>query len=219
MNFDTLCDRLVSLYDVGTTRAAEVANERLARMCAQAENIKALRTNLGPTVANQASYALAVDIVQVYRVRVAYTSGTVTFSGTETLDDIWDLEDGNATVPDGTNFYVIEPDSDATGTTGNLRLYPTPTVAGAAISALVAVIPAVLTYGSETALPIPLDVHEHLLAGCKAELSDEDSRQDESGKWEIVFEAGIKRLSARENSRGKGTDRHRMGVVGYDLRR
>lgn len=219
MTFESLVDRLVSLFDVSQTRAVDVANERLQRMCAAAENIKALRTNLGPTVANQASYALAVDIVQVYRVRVAYTSGTVTFAGSGSLDDIWDLEDGNARVEDGTNFYVIEPDADGTGTTGNLRLYPTPTVSGAAISAIVAVIPAALTYGSATALPIPLDVHEHLLAGCKAELSDEDERQDNSAKWESVFEAGVKRLEKRENSRGKGTDRHRMGVVGYDLRR
>lgn len=216
MNFDDLCDRLTSLYDVGAVRAAAVANERLQRMCGAAKSIKT-QTTLGTTVADQAAYAIPVNVVQIDRVRVAYTSGTVDFEGTEDLLSIWDLEAGNASDGCGGNWYVIEADTDGTGATDSLRLHPIPTEAGRTITGLVAIIPAVLTYGATSALPIPLDCHEHLLAGCKAELSDEDSRQDESAKFEAVFEAGVKRLSARENSRGKGGDRHRLRVGGYDF--
>lgn len=216
MTFEGLVDRLVSLFDVSQARAVDVANERMQRMAAGAKSIRALRTNLGPTVANQATYALATDIVQVYKVRVAYASGTVTFEGTESLDAIWDLQDGNAT---GTgNWFVVQSDADASEATDNLLLYPTPTEA-AVMSGLVAVIPAAMTYVSASALPIPLDCHSHLLAGCKAELLDEDSRQDESAKLEVVFEAGIKRLSARVNSRAKGSGGHRLRVGGYDFSR
>lgn len=216
MTFEGLVDRLVSLYDVAQTRAVDVANERLQRMASAAKSIRVLRTTLGPTVANQAAYALAVDTVQVFRVRVAYASGTVDFTGTETLEAIWDVLAGNASDGCG-NYYVIEPDSDSSGATQNLRLYPTPTEAGAVITGLVAIIPAALTYASATALPIPLDVHEHLLAGCKAELADEEST--ESAKFEAVFEAGVKRLTAREASRGKGSDGHRLRMSGYDFSR
>ena len=51
MTFDSLVDRLVSLYDVTTTRAAEVANERLGRMVAEAKSLRKIVT-LGTTVAN-----------------------------------------------------------------------------------------------------------------------------------------------------------------------
>jgi hypothetical protein len=213
MNFDDLCDRLTSLYDVGNVRAAAVANERLQRMCAAAKSIRALRTNLGPTVAEQATYALAVDIVQVYKVRIAYASGNVAYTGTESLDAIWELQDGNASGCG--NWYAVQPDADASQATGNLLLYPAPSEAGAAITGLVAIIPAAITYGDTTGLPIPLDCHEHLLAGCKAELSDEEST--DSAKFEAVFEAGVKRLSARESSRGKGSDGHRLRVANYDF--
>jgi hypothetical protein len=104
-------------------------------------------------------------------------------------------------------------------TTDNLRLYPAPGEAGKAITGLVALRSATITYGSSTALPIPVNTHEHLLAGCKAELSDEESRQDVSAKFEAVFQAGIARLRDDQTSRGKGSGRHRLRVAGYDLTR
>jgi hypothetical protein len=205
---------LQSLYDVGQTRAVDVANERLQRMASAAESIRSIVT-VGTTTANTSSYALATNVVQVYRVRVAYTSGTVDFSGIARIEDLWDIDAGNATGCG--NYYVTEPDTDSSGATTNLRLYPTPTVSGATITALASVIPTALTYTSATALPIPLDCHEHLLAGCKAELTDEEN--SDSSKFEAVFEAGVKRLQKREQGRGKGSDGHRLRMSGYDFSR
>lgn len=218
MDFDDLVDRVVSLYDVSTTRASAAANERLQRMVSAAKSIRTLRS-LGTTVADTATYALDTDIVQVYRVRIAFDAGDVIYHGTESVDTFWDLAVGDATAPDCGNYFVVEPDTDSTQTTDNLRLFPVPSEAGATITGLVAIIPAVITYGSTTALPIPLDCHEHLLAGVKAELSDEESRQDEAQKFEVVFEAGVRRLEARQVARGSGSDRHRMRVAGYDINR
>jgi hypothetical protein len=74
MNFDELVTRLTGLYDVTTTRAAEVANERLQRMVAEAKSLRAIKS-LGSTVAAQTSYTLDPTVVHVYKVKVAYTAG------------------------------------------------------------------------------------------------------------------------------------------------
>lgn len=216
MNFDALVDRLQSLFDVGQTRATDVANERLSSMLGSSKSLRGLVT-LGTTVSGTATYALPSTVVEVYRVSVAYTSGTVWFEGTESLDALLDLTAGNAYGCG--NWYAVQPDTDSSMNTENLYLSPTPTASGATITGRCAVLPATITYGSSTALPIPIDTHRHLLAGCRAELLDEDSRQDESGKLETVFEAGVKRLAAREAAKGKGSGGHRMRMANYDFRR
>jgi hypothetical protein len=219
VDFDALCDRLISLYDVGQTRAVDVANERLALMLGQAKSLRKLVT-IGTTVADQHTYALDASIVEVRRVTVAFTAGTVTYTGTESIDALLDLASGDAVDPSGCGkWYAVQADTDGTMTTDNLYLYPAPDEAGASIVGVCAILPATITYGSSTALPIPVDVHKDLLAGCKAELSDEESRQDEAAKWEAVFASGIVKLAARQKSRGQGSDRHRMRLAGYDMRR
>lgn len=217
MNFDQLVSRLISLYDVGTPRATDVANERLASMVGQAKSLRGL-VNLGTTVAGTATYALPATVVEVYRVEIAYASGAVTYMGTESLDALLDLQRG-AAYGDCGNWYAVAPDADATMNTDNLFLSAAPTEAGAVITGRCAILPATITYGATSALPIPLDLHRHLLAGCKAELLDEDSRQDEAGKLELVYTAGIKALSAREAAKGKGSDGHRLRMAGYDFSR
>jgi hypothetical protein len=220
MNFDELVTRLTGLYDVTTTRAAEVANERLQRMVAEAKSLRAIKS-LGSTVAAQTSYTLDPTVVHVYKVKVAYTAGQINYEGTESIDALWDIDAGvaEASDPDSAYWFAIEADSDSLQTTDNLRLFPAPGEAGKAITGLVALRPATITYGGSTALPIPVNTHEHLLAGCKAELSDEEERQDVSAKFEAVFQAGIARLRDDQTSRGKGSGRHRLRVAGYDLTR
>jgi hypothetical protein len=218
MTFEQLCDRLTSLFDVSQSRAVEVSNERLSRMVGEAKSLRSL-VNIGTTVASQATYALAATIVQVYRVSVPYSSGTVTYAGTETLDMLMDITSGTAESRYEQAFYAVQPDADALQTTNNLYLSPAPSEAGKTITGICAILPATLTYASATALPIPLDLHTRLLAGCKAELSDEESRQDEAAKHEAVFEFGVRKLEARANSLARGSDRHRMRLVGYDTRR
>lgn len=216
MNFDTLVDRLTSLYDVGTPRATDVANERLSSMLGSAKSLRGL-VDLGTTVAAQATYALPATVVEVFRLEIAYTTGTVLYTGTETLDALQDLARLTVSDPGCGHWYAVAPDADASMNTANLYLSAAPTVAGAAMTGNCAILPATLTYGGTLALPIPLDCHRHLLAGCKAELCDEEST--DSSKFEAVFEAGVKRLEARQNSRGAGSDGHRMRMSGYDFGR
>lgn len=216
MTFDDLCDRLTSLYDVGNTRAVAVANERLSSMLGSSKSLRSL-VSFGTTVSGQSEYTIPTTpwtVVEVYRVVIAYTSGDVTYKGTETLDALQDLQAGAAFDPGCGNYYAITP---TTGTE-KLLLSAAPTEAGAEITGNCAVLPPAIVYGMGGVIPIPIDCHRHLLAGCRAEVLDEQSRQDESAKFEVVFEAGVKRLVARQNSRGKGSDGHRMRYAGYDYR-
>lgn len=216
MTFEGLVDRLLTIFDVGQQRAVDVANERLGRMVAESAALRSL-ANLGTTVAATATYALPANVVQVMRVEIAFAAGTVIYEGTATVDEFWDLAVGNAYSCG--SIYCVEPDADSDMTTDNLRLYPVPTEAGATITGLVALRAAVLTYSSATALPIPINAHPALLAGCKADLYDEDDRQDESQKEEAVFVAGIQGLTAATTRRGEGSGRRRMRVAGYDIPR
>jgi hypothetical protein len=216
MTFEALVTRLLSLHDVDQARAVDVANERLADMAAESKGIRA-QISLGTTTSGTATYALAANIIQVYRATVAFTAGTVTYEATESIEALWDVVAGRAEAPPGEYFCAVEPDTDLLQTTDYLRLYPAPDESSKTITGVVAVAPATIVYASATALPIPLDCHKHLLAGCRAELLDEESRQDESAKLEAVYQQGIRRLSARQKARGSGSGHHRMRVRGYDF--
>lgn len=212
MTFEGLVDRLMSLFDVGQTRAVDVANERLGRMVAESTALRAV-VSLGTTTANVASYTLASNVVKVLKV----TIGTSVYEGSATIEEFFDIAAGNATT-DG-YFYAILPDSDADMNTESIQFYPAPSTTGMTISGLVALRPAVIVYASATALPIPVNVHPALLAGCEAELADEEGRQDEASKGEIDFAAGIKALEGVANGRAKGSGRHRPRIAGYDFPR
>jgi hypothetical protein len=216
VTFEGLVDRLQALFDVGQQRCVDVANERLGRLVADSTGVRAI-VSLGTTSANVASYTLAANVVKVLKVQIVFSAGTAIYEGTATLEEFWELTAGNA-YSDG-YFYAVEPDADTDATTDNLRLYPAPTEAGKTISGLVALRPAVLTYTSNTALPIAVNFHPALLAGCEAELYDEDDRQDEAAKKEQEFLAGVQGLKGAVNARAKGTGRHRMRISGYDLPR
>lgn len=221
MDFDGLCTRLTGLYDVTTTHAAEVANERLKRMVAEAKSLRAIK-EIGTTVADQASYSLDPTVVQIIEAKVVYADGQVNYKGEVNISTLWDIDSGEAQVTnsDGYPYWVaIEPDSDSSMTTASFRLYPAPAEDGLEITGLVALRPATITYGSATALPIPTDVEEHLQAGCEAQLSSEEGRQDLAVGFEVTFQAGIRKLSGQEESRGVGSGGHRMRVSGYDFQR
>jgi hypothetical protein len=216
MTFEGLVDRLTSLFDVTQARAVDVVNERLSDMVTRSGALRAV-VSLGTTVNGTASYTLAPNVVKILRAEVQFVSGTVEYLGVATLEDFWDVAAGRGEFNGG--VIAIEADSDSSATTDNFRLHPTPGVSGRTITGLVALRPATLTYTSGTALPIPIDLHSNLLAGAKAELFDDESRQDEAAKNEGEFEAGIKRLEFAVNKRGKGTQGTRMRMVGYDVRR
>lgn len=216
MTFEALVDRLTAAFDVTQTHAVDVVNERLGDMVAKSTALRAVVT-LGTTVANQSSYALAANVVKILQAKATYTSGTVIYEGVSTLEDLWGVDALDTTI-DG-NVIAIEADSDSLATTDNFRIYPTPTVSGVVVTGLVAIRPAVLTYTSGTALPIPVDQHPALLDGAKAELFDEEGRQDEAAKHDASFQIGVKALESGVNKRGKGSTGTRLRLVGYDLNR
>lgn len=218
MTFEALVDRMVAAFDVTQAQAVAIANERLTRMVVESTAIRAI-ISLGTTTSGTTSYALAANVAKVLKVQVAYTAGTAIYEGTETIEAMWDLDAGIASAPPDGYWFVIEPDTDTDATTDKLRLYPTPGESGKTITGLVALRPAALTYTSNTALPIAVNVHPALLDGCKAELSDDEDRQDTAAKLEAEYAAGIQRLLREVTGRGKGSGRHRMRVSGYDMGR
>lgn len=216
MTLEALVTRLTSLFDVSQQRAVDVANERLSDMVARSTALRAV-VSLGTTVSGQASYSLASNVVKILKAEAQFTAGTVEYDSVATLEDLWEVAAGRSVINGA--VITIEADSDALMTTDNFRVYPAPSEAGIAVTGLVALRPATLTYGTATALPIPVDHHRRLLAGCKAELSDEEERQDAAAKWEQEFEQGVKLLEAAVNKRGAGSGGTRIRVSGYDFNR
>lgn len=235
MTFDQLVDRLTSLFDVDRPRAVDVANERLARMVSEAQSLRAI-VSLGITTADVARYSLPANVVHVYKLMLVEADtfpednvlppddevpGTDqnTYEGEVSIEDMWDFQTGNSVLSDCARVFAIEPNSDEDMTTEAIRLRPAPSTSGMGIIGLVALRPNTLTYGSAATLPIPLDLHGALLDGAKAELLDEEGRQDEANKLELEFAMGTRSLARGVSLRGVGSGSHRMRVRGYDLAR
>ncbi len=215
MNFDQLVDRLTSLFDVNQARAVDVANERLSRMMVEARAIRKMVT-LATTVSGTSSYALDPSIAGVLKAKAVYSTGQVNYEGVATIEELWDIDATLAQADSSAAYFVVEPDTDDSQTTANLRLFPTPSETGVTVTGLAIVRPATFTYGGASALPLDVNLHEYLLAGCKAELEDEEDRQDQSAKFEAVFGQGVAKLAAAVTLRGKGSAPHRMRFAGYD---
>jgi hypothetical protein len=220
MTFETIVDDLVALFDVTPTKAVAVVNDRLQDFVTRSTALRAQST-LGTTTSGTASYTLAANIVKVFKVKVDYDAGQINYEGSETLEDMWDLDAGTSEVTDTTTayWYVVEPDTDALATTDSLRLYPTPSESGATITGLVALRPAVLTYATATALPIPTDVHDALKEGSKAVLYRDEGRDDLATTPDLKYEQGIRDVLSGVQKRGKGMGGHRIRVAGYDYQR
>lgn len=218
MTFEALVDRLVAQFDVTQAQAVAIANERLSQMAVESTAIRAI-ISLGTTTSGTSSYTLASNVAKILKAQVPYTAGTTVYEGSETLENLWDVDAGLAEAPDDAAWVVIEPDTDTDATTDKFRLYPTPGESGKTISGLVALRPAALTYVTATVIPIPVNAHAALLDGAKAELYDDEGRQDEAAKLEASFQDGIRVLKKEVTSRGKGSGRHRIRVAGYDLAR
>lgn len=235
MTFEQLVDRLTGQFDVSQADAVAVVNERLARMVTEAKSLRAVIA-IGTTTATTSRYALPANVAQVYK--LVLTDGDTfpeddtlplddtvpgsnanVYEGEVTIEDLWNVSVGTATIGWDHNVFAIEPNADEDMNTESVRLYPAPTTSDLGILALVALRPNVLTYASATALPIPVDLHSALLDGARAELYDDEGRQDEAAKMELSFAQGTKDLLRGVNSRGRGSGAHRMRVSGYDFNR
>jgi hypothetical protein len=203
-------------------------------MVSEAQSLRAI-VSLGLTTAGLARYSLPANVVHVYKLMLVEADtfpddnvlppddevpGTDqgTYEGEVSIEDLWDIQTGNSTLSDGARVFAVEPNADEDMTTESIRLRPAPSTTDMGIVALVALRPNTLTYGSGASLPIPIDLENNLLDGAKAELLDEESRQDEAQKLEMSFERGITALARGVNMRGKGGS-HRIKVRGYDLAR
>jgi hypothetical protein len=208
VNFDEATVRLTSLYDVTQAQAVAFLNERLARMVAESEWLMVTKS-LGTTVADQANYALAADLVDLAAVKIVNGDDTWLYYGTS-LDDLWreDAGDGD------TSGFAIDYQADGDP---ELRLEPAPDTAGLDITGLYAQLPTVLAYGSSSVVPLPRDVHRDWLAGGRADCLDKEGRQDLAAKYEQQYEQGIVKLRRRKNSRGDSAAPQRLLIGDYDF--
>lgn len=215
--FESLADDLVALFDVSQAKAVAVLNDRLQDFVTRSTALRAI-VSLGTTTSGTATYALAANVVKVFKVKITYAAGQRNYEGSETVEALWDLDAGAAEVTDTDSAYwfVVEPDTDALATTDSLRLYPTPGESGKAITGLVALRPAALTYATATALPIPTDVHDALKEGSKAVLYRDEGREDLATVPDLKYEQGIRDVFSGVQKRGKGMGGHRIRVAGYD---
>jgi hypothetical protein len=207
MHFDQAVVRLTDEYDVTQATAVAYLNERLDDMLARSEWMMVVKS-LGTTVADQANYALAADLVDLAAVKIVNGDDTWLYYGTS-LDDLWreDAGDGD------TSGFAIDYQADGDP---ELRLEPAPDTAGLTITGLYAQLPTVLAYGSSSVVPLPRDVHRDWLAGGRADCLDKEGRQDLAAKYEAQYEQGIVKLRRRKNSRGDSAAPQRMLVGGFD---
>src|SRR5688500_2962420 len=120
--FESVVNDLVAEFDVTQAKAVEVVNDRLQDMITRSTALRAIKS-LGTTVAGQASYVLDPTVAKVLKVYITNGTETTLYDGTATVEDFVDMTAGD--VDTGTeHFYVVEPDSDSSITTENLRLYP-----------------------------------------------------------------------------------------------
>jgi len=216
--FETLVDELRVQFDCSQTRAVEVVNHALDLMLTEAEAMEYLKT-LGNTTSGTDTYSLTASIQKLKQIRVDYTAGTVLYEAAPGgLRMLWDLDVGNLYANSNEAYFAVVPDTDDDATTGSLRLYPVPAESGEAMLGRYTGLPADLAYASNTALPVPADVHDALLAGCRAEFYRRD--EDNPGlaaTEQQAFEAGVALLRKRINARGEGDAPIRAQLWGFDF--
>lgn len=184
--------------DATQTQALAWANDRYRRLVAGAKWRKLFR-NIGPTVAAQARYAVADDVVDVLSVRVATSASYKLIS----IEELWELQSSESVRITSRGLFAPSFDDDTNAE--SVELYPTPDTAGLSITALVAVLPP--TLGLTDTPQIPEDYH---LTGIKAGVIADglkliDEQHAEGSVWEGEFQESIERLRRRRNSRiGRG---------------
>jgi len=214
--FETLVDELRSQFDCSQGRAVEIVNHRLDEMLARSEAMEYYKT-LGNTTSGTHTYTLTATVLKLKQIVVAYSTGTALYEGTS-YRTLLDIDVGNLYAGTDEYLYAIVHNTDDDATTASFRLYPTPAESSVAMMGRYVGLPADLTYSSGTALPIPLDAHEALLAGCRAELyrRDED-RQDLAASEEARFAEGIAALKEFVNARSEGDAPIRAQLWGFDF--
>jgi hypothetical protein len=152
---------------------------------------------LGPTVADQADYALPSTVYRVIELKVG--SLVYTREGTETG---WRLTSGDVGQVGHGGFFYEKFDSGGTKT---LALYPVPQDAGSTITALVIAYPQ--TYSGDTEVAVIPEEHQigvvHRAVAWGLSFGDE---HDEAADWHIgKFEEEVEKLRRHSNARLSST--------------
>jgi hypothetical protein len=168
------------------------ANERLREMVARSK-WRMAEINLGATVAGQARYVVADDVVDIEGLMV----GSLPYVPVS-RQKLWGIKYGDLSVTSGRGVFAPAPDSSGVEA---IELYPVPDEAGIAIPALVALEPVTLANNSDEP-DIPVDLHGYWRDGGLATgLALMDERLAESDRFEARFEQGVEMLSKRKISR------------------
>lgn len=192
---------------VGSSTSAEARVWLLeaARMLNDEAEYLTVESAITTTVADQADYALATDLVDLAAVRVGTTVYTKASS-----NDIWALEDSNNPATLDGPGGLFAPAWSSTGAP-KITLWPVPDETGLTIEGRqVITVPSPTWASDDPPFPAPYDKalwHGAVAAG----LAEKDEQLDESAFHEERFWAFAARLKRRKNSRiGSGALRLRV---------
>jgi hypothetical protein len=200
-------------FDATLWNAAIVGwlDDRHKQLVAEAKWKYADDYSLGTTTANVAVYTVVDDLVQVAWLEV----GGVRYERTSSshIDRLHDVTEYS--VPSDQGWFA--EGSSATGAVKQVRLYPTPTVSGTAITAKVSLVPADLDTSSVNPV-VPEDFEETLIAGALAVGEARVNKRPDMAQFhEQAFQDGIARLRKRRIGRfGQGPVA--IPVKGYQFR-
>jgi hypothetical protein len=203
VQFSDLVSRLRVMSPMTEPEAKARLNQVHKRMVVDAEALTQ-SIPIAETVADQSVYELDPDIAQLLNVRIdgkRYVRKSV--------DEIEDLEASEA-YSRGFPQRYFAPEFSGAGA-GELRVYPTPTSAGLAITARAVMLPPDLV--NDTDYPsLPSDFHEDLVDGAMATvLMRDDERLSDAFALEQRFERRIKELRGRMTRRvGSGPARIKL---------
>lgn len=196
----------ISAADVSTATLQGWVNEVYKEVVAESRWMTAVET-LAVTVAGQAAYDLPDSVVDVLGLSLADSSGNPGDWQPVSLEDLWALQRGDLGLSGSGGVYGQTAKADSTK---QVQLFPAPTTSGAAITALVALVPVDLVNGKTPA--IPEDLHGRLVdAAIALGLLRVEKRPDLSQPLDARKQEIKDNLVRRRNSRvGSGGTRIRV---------
>lgn len=197
MHFDQLVDRILAKFDCDPATAVLIANERQARMSAEAL-FRLAETQIALTQAGVADYAVGDTVENVAVLQVG--ADTVPYLRA-TPQQMISLRNGSGAIDDPRIPGAFAMHADAAGAE-TIRLSPTPTQSNVAIIAWSVIDTGDNSYGNATALVVPRAVHLYLLDGCIASGYEiVEDRLDLAAPFEGRYEVGIQKLERYKNRR------------------
>lgn len=159
MNTGELIAVVKTQAGVDTTQLSDAVvvgwlNEGLRRLVANSGWLQSI-LEFGPTVAGQADYPLADNVLRVESLKVDDAPYTAV-----STEDIWDLAVGDSRLSGAHGAYA--PDYSSSGVP-SVTLWPTPDTGGGSVQALCSVAPAALDVANLAGVPpLPEDFHAAL---------------------------------------------------------